>query len=181
MLYGVRPIGFSARRFLDLSAQEAAMVELKLALTEKFKKRRQKSRITQTELARMLRSSQSRVAKIEAGDRTVSLDLLLWAIFATGATLKEVGHYLTYVAESKMHKRVAESRNQTVEVLHFFARTLRFSCLNHRIHGIFQAVFDLEEANLAIFPTPKCTDSSKSHSMQNASGTDPWILGPSSW
>lgn len=90
-------------QFLDLSDQETALVELKLALTDKLNLRRQKSRITQTELARMLRSSQSRVAKIEAGDRSVSLDLLLRAIFATGATVREIGRYLTSAGESRTH------------------------------------------------------------------------------
>lgn len=93
----------TAGQFLNLSDQEAALVELKLALTDKLKQQRQKSRITQTELAKILRSSQSRVAKIEAGDRSISLDLLLRAVFATGTTVKEVGSYLTRVGNGRRH------------------------------------------------------------------------------
>jgi DNA-binding XRE family transcriptional regulator len=97
----------TAGQFLGLSAQEAALVELKLALTDKLKQQRQKSRITQTELAKILRSSQSRVAKIEAGDRSISLDLLLRAVFATGATVGEVGNYLVRVGNGRSRRHVA--------------------------------------------------------------------------
>jgi DNA-binding XRE family transcriptional regulator len=80
----------STQEFLGLSPAEAAYIELKIALSDKLKERRQRQRVTQQELARVLGSSQSRVAKMEAGDPTVSLDLLLRALFALGATRKDV-------------------------------------------------------------------------------------------
>jgi DNA-binding XRE family transcriptional regulator len=80
----------STQEFLGLSPAEAAYIELKIALSDKLKERRQRRQVTQQELARLLGSSQSRVAKMEAGDPTVSLDLLLRALFALGATRRDV-------------------------------------------------------------------------------------------
>jgi DNA-binding XRE family transcriptional regulator len=80
----------STQEFLDLSPEEAAYVELKVALSQKLKERRLNRRVTQADLARMLGSSQSRVAKMEAADATVSIDLLLRALLALGATRRDV-------------------------------------------------------------------------------------------
>ncbi len=65
---------------------------MKLCLTNALKEARQKRRLSQTDLAQRLGSSQSRVAKIEAGDPSVSLDLIVRALFATGATRRELQH-----------------------------------------------------------------------------------------
>ena len=78
----------SARDFLNLSDEEAMLVELKLSLTNALKEARQKRRLSQIDLAQRMGSSQSRVAKIEAGDSSVSLDLIVRALFAAGATHK---------------------------------------------------------------------------------------------
>jgi DNA-binding XRE family transcriptional regulator len=80
----------SAREFLGLSSAEAAYIELKIALSDKLKERRQRQQVTQQKLAQLLGSSQSRVAKMEAGDPTVSIDLLLRALFALGVTRRDV-------------------------------------------------------------------------------------------
>lgn len=80
----------SATDFLELSPEEAAFIELKLALASDLKRRRESKNITQTQLARLLRSSQSRVAKMEAGDPTVSLDLLLRSLLFLGASPKQL-------------------------------------------------------------------------------------------
>lgn len=80
----------NARDFLKLSDEEAMLVELKLSLTHALKEARQKRRLSQTDLARRIGSSQSRVAKIEAGDPSVSLDLIVRALFAAGATRQEL-------------------------------------------------------------------------------------------
>ena len=80
----------NARDFLKLSDEEAMLVELKLSLTDALKAARQKRRLSQTDLAERIGSSQSRVAKIEAGDPSVSLDLIVRALFATGATRREL-------------------------------------------------------------------------------------------
>ena len=79
-----------AQDFLQLSPEEARYIELKLALSESVKSERLKHHITQTELAKMLGSSQSRIAKMEAGDPSVSVDLLLKALLTLGVTKKQL-------------------------------------------------------------------------------------------
>jgi predicted XRE-type DNA-binding protein len=84
----------SATDFLDLSPDEEAYVELRLRLSEGLKKMRVSRNLNQTELAKLVRSSQSRVAKMEAGDRTVSLDLLIRSLFALGASRKDLARIM---------------------------------------------------------------------------------------
>ena len=84
----------SAQEFLALTPEESAYIELKLALSESIKKSRERKRLTQTDLARLLRSSQSRVAKIESGDSTVSLDLLVRSLIALGATRRDLAQVI---------------------------------------------------------------------------------------
>jgi hypothetical protein len=79
-----------AKDFLGLSDQEEMYIELRLKLAEGLKARRRATGVTQVKLAKTLRSSQSRVAKMEAGDPTVSLDLLVKSILALGASNKEL-------------------------------------------------------------------------------------------
>ena len=76
--------------FLELSEAESALVEMRLSLSRSLKAQRTKRRVTQTSLAKALQSSQSRVAKMEAGDPSVSLDLLVRALLIIGATRREV-------------------------------------------------------------------------------------------
>lgn len=80
----------SVKDFLGLSQEEEAYIELRLKLAEGLRKRRQSRGVTQTELAQLLRSSQSRVAKMEAGDPTVSLDLLVKSMLALGTSSKQL-------------------------------------------------------------------------------------------
>lgn len=75
----------SADAFLDLTPEESALIELKLSLGELVRQTRQRARLSQQRLAARLHSSQSRVAKLEAGDASVSLDLAVKAAFAAGA------------------------------------------------------------------------------------------------
>lgn len=84
----------SAKEFLGLSPEEAALVETRLALSRALRSRREAQGLTQTELAQRLKSSQSRVAKMEAGDKTVSVDLLVRALFSLGAKPRDVGRAL---------------------------------------------------------------------------------------
>lgn len=80
--------------FLALSPQEQEYIELKLALARKVKERRQKNHLTQHEVAQLLNSSQSRVAKMEAGDPSVTLDLLIRSLLALGATRGELAQVI---------------------------------------------------------------------------------------
>jgi ribosome-binding protein aMBF1 (putative translation factor) len=84
----------SAKDFLGLRPEEAALVETRLTLSRALRAKREALHLTQSELARRLKSSQSRVAKMEAGDKTVSVDLLVKALFSLGARPKDVGRAL---------------------------------------------------------------------------------------
>jgi len=66
----------NVKELLGLSAEEEAYIELRLKLAGGLKARRRARGISQVGLAQAMKSSQSRVAKTEAGDPTVSLDLL---------------------------------------------------------------------------------------------------------
>jgi predicted XRE-type DNA-binding protein len=79
-----------AATFAGLSPQESAYVEMKVALAVALQKRRQAKHVSQTALAEAMGSSQSRVAKMEKGDASVSLDLLVRSLFALGGTAKDV-------------------------------------------------------------------------------------------
>lgn len=81
--------------FLNLSPEEAAYVELKLTLSKNLQEYRRNKNLTQEELARLLKSSQSRVAKMEAGDPSVSLDLLVRSLLALGASRKHLAQMLS--------------------------------------------------------------------------------------
>jgi DNA-binding XRE family transcriptional regulator len=83
-----------ARDFLKLTPDEAALVEMRLALSRNLRERRIEAGLTQTALAKQLGSSQSRVAKLEAGDASVSLELLIRALLAIGASRKDVASAL---------------------------------------------------------------------------------------
>ena len=81
----------STAEFLNLSPEETTLVNMRLSLAGAVRGRRARLGFSQSELARRLGSSQSRVAKIEAGESNVSFDLLVRAMLATGAKPREVG------------------------------------------------------------------------------------------
>ena len=80
----------TVEEFLGLSTEESEYIELKLALSDALAKRRRKSNLTQAQLAKMLKSSQSRVAKMEKGDPSVSVDLLVKSLLAMGANKESI-------------------------------------------------------------------------------------------
>ena len=84
----------STADFLQLSPEEVAFIEMKLALARNIRTRRLRRKLTQSELARLINSSQSRVAKMEAADASVSLDLLIRALLVLGASRREVAHII---------------------------------------------------------------------------------------
>jgi len=81
--------------FLDLPAEERQFIETKLALAAGLRRRRETLGLTQTEAAVRVGSSQSRVAKMEAADKSVSTDLLLRSLYSLGASRQEVARLLT--------------------------------------------------------------------------------------
>jgi hypothetical protein len=74
----------TATNLLGLTSEEAAYVEVKLHLAKELVNRRRSLGLTQVAVAKRIRSSQSRVAKMEAGDPTVSIDLLVRSLLALG-------------------------------------------------------------------------------------------------
>lgn len=80
----------SAEDFLQLSPEEAQLVEVRLALSEGVRVQRERAGLTQQELAERVGSSQSRVSKMEAGDASVSMDLLVRSMFAAGASKRDL-------------------------------------------------------------------------------------------
>jgi len=85
----------STRDFLELSDAEETLVEMRLSLSSLLRERRQVTQLTQDGLARRVGSSQSRVARMEAGEAGVSFELLIKALLETGATRREVANALT--------------------------------------------------------------------------------------
>lgn len=79
-----------AEEFLDLSAEESAYVDLKIRLGDAVRQLRKKKDLTQAELASRMGSSQSRVAKVEIADSSVSLDLLVRSFLALGASREDL-------------------------------------------------------------------------------------------
>ncbi len=84
----------SAEEFLGLIKEESEFVELKLALARGLAKARRRKKMTQVELAKLVKSSQSRVAKMEAGDPTVSMDLLVKSHLALGTRRKTLARMM---------------------------------------------------------------------------------------
>jgi len=80
----------NAAEFLDLTEVEEQLVEMRLALSMRLRKTREHGHLTQMELAKRMGSSQSRVAKMEAGDPSVTLDLLIHGLLAAGASRREI-------------------------------------------------------------------------------------------
>lgn len=76
----------SVQEFLGLSDADAALIEMKLSLSRSLRDRRQQRGVSQVALAKRLRSSQSRVAKMEAGDPSVSMDLLVSSLLVLGVS-----------------------------------------------------------------------------------------------
>jgi ribosome-binding protein aMBF1 (putative translation factor) len=83
--------------FLNLSPQEAQFVELKLALAAGVRQLREQHGMTQAALAEQMGSSQSRVAKMEAADRSVTVDLMVRSLLAMGATAGEIAKLIKRV------------------------------------------------------------------------------------
>ena len=96
----------SAADFLELTDAEEALVTIKLALAENLKERRQKQKLTQSQLGKTLGSSQSRIAKMEAAERSVSLDLLVRSLLSLGASRQDIG---SIVGTSTATKAIARS------------------------------------------------------------------------
>lgn len=84
----------TADEFFELTPEESAYLDLRMMLSDAVKEARQAKKLTQVELAGLLESSQSRVAKVEAADESVSLDLLIRALLALGVSLQDLAQVI---------------------------------------------------------------------------------------
>ena len=84
----------SVDEFLDLSPEESAYIEVKLRLSDNLRKRRTRKKMSQKQLAALIKSSQSRVAKMEGGDPTVSIDLLVKTLLVLGASDRDLANVI---------------------------------------------------------------------------------------
>ncbi len=88
--------------FLGLTPEESAYIELKLKLAEGVTRKRKDQDLTQIQLAKRIHSSQSRVAKMEAGDPSVSLDLLVKSLLALGSSPTDLARLIGEKQRSKI-------------------------------------------------------------------------------
>jgi transcriptional regulator len=80
----------NVKELLHLTDADVKYIETKLALTRQLKLLREKKGVTQVELARQMHTSQARIARIEAGDPSVTIDQMIRALFTLGATRREL-------------------------------------------------------------------------------------------
>ena len=83
-----------AQEFLELSDAEIALVDVRVSLARDLRRRRKEKKISQATLAKRIGSSQSRVAKMEAGDPSVTIDLLMRTLLSTGSTPAEIARVI---------------------------------------------------------------------------------------
>lgn len=79
-------VSTTVEEFLELSPEEIAYIDLKLYLANSVKSQRNERKFTQQVLATLMGSSQSRIAKMENGDPSVSLDLIFRALMYLGVS-----------------------------------------------------------------------------------------------
>jgi DNA-binding XRE family transcriptional regulator len=91
----------SVKEFLGLSEADTVLIEVKLALSHSLRDRRKKHGLSQVQLAERLQSSQSRVAKMEAGDPSVSMDLLVSSLLLLGASSADLANAIKGGAKGK--------------------------------------------------------------------------------
>ena len=80
----------SVQEFLDLANADMALVETKVAFARALRRRRLKSHLTQIDMAKAMQTSRSSVMRIEAGDPSVSLDVVFKALYTVGLTPREI-------------------------------------------------------------------------------------------
>jgi predicted XRE-type DNA-binding protein len=84
----------TVQEFLSLSDEDMAIIEVKVALAKRLRDQRVCAGLSQSEVAKIIRSSQPRVAKMEAADKSVSIDLLVKALVKTGVSIQDIGRSL---------------------------------------------------------------------------------------
>lgn len=90
----------TTEEFLNLSSKESVYIDLKLNLTNNLRELRKKYNLTQIQLAKLIHSSQSRVAKMEKGDPTVSIDLIIRTLITLGASKKDLARAISHTQKA---------------------------------------------------------------------------------
>ncbi len=80
--------------FLKLSDADMEYIEAKRAWSAKLRDLRRRKHLTQAAVAARLSTSQPRVAMMEKGGPSVSLDLLARSLLALGATRRDLARAL---------------------------------------------------------------------------------------
>jgi DNA-binding XRE family transcriptional regulator len=101
----------SASEFLGLSEAEEVIVGMKLALASKLKAQRQQRKLTQQDVAKRIGSSQSRVAKMEVADRSVSIELLVRSLISLGMSPGQIGKIISTPSVQKKRQKTRASSN----------------------------------------------------------------------
>ena len=91
--------------FLWLSPEQEALISMKVKLSKQLVELRKKGGLSQGALARMIGSSQSRVAKMEACDPSVSMDFMFKSAFALGVDQAKIGKLITSLSGVAATKR----------------------------------------------------------------------------
>ena len=81
----------SVEESFDLSPEEVALIDLKVALGAFLREQRARAGMTQAQLAERLGTRQPNVARMEQGGRGVTLDQLVRGLLACGASVRDVG------------------------------------------------------------------------------------------
>jgi transcriptional regulator with XRE-family HTH domain len=91
----------SAKDFLGLTPEEESYIELKLSLGHYLQEKRKAKHLTQIQMAKLVHSSQSRVAKMEKAEPSVSIDLIVRSLFALGTEPTEIADILVEMAKEE--------------------------------------------------------------------------------
>lgn len=83
----------TVEEWLDLTPHEVAIIDMKIRLGEELKAQRKKKRLSQEKAAKILKTSQGRVSKMERGQAT--LDQLAWSLLVLGESKKRVGQVIS--------------------------------------------------------------------------------------
>jgi len=124
----------SSEEFLGLTPREATIIDMKLTLADCLRESRRKQNLTQTELAQRIGSSQSRVAKMEAGERAISFDMFFHALLNVGTTPQKIGKLFSnvHVRTVSMKKKGTSSARHRLLISKQFSRKGPASVLTHR-------------------------------------------------
>jgi transcriptional regulator with XRE-family HTH domain len=102
----------TATEFLGLSPEEESYVELKLSLSQYLQEKRKTKHLTQIQMAKLISSSQSRVAKMEKAESSVSIDLILRSLFALGTETSEIADILIGMEKGNVGRRITRGSNR---------------------------------------------------------------------